>query len=183
MVAENAAQLFLEGWAPLLIFSGGYGPITRKIWNEPEAEKFAKIAIEMGVPEEKIIIENKSTNTGENVQFTKSLLRAKGIDPKKFILVQKPYMERRTYATFKKIWPEKEFIVTSPRIPFKEYLESYSNSELNKAEMIDIMIGDLQRIKEYPAMGFQIPQEIPSDVSKAYNRLIDLGFTSHLINR
>ena len=35
------------------------------------------------------------------------------VHPKKFIVVQKPYMERRSYATFKKVWPEKEIIVTS----------------------------------------------------------------------
>src|SRR5919107_6431403 len=84
-VAERGAQLFLEGWAPLLIFSGGLGAITRNMWSEPEADQFAKIALSMGVPEEKILIENKSTNTGENVQFTKRLLQEKGIDPANFI--------------------------------------------------------------------------------------------------
>src|ERR687893_562784 len=66
-VAERGAELFLEGWAPLLIFSGGLGAITRGMWSEPEAEQFAKIAVGMGVPEEKILIENNSTNTSENV--------------------------------------------------------------------------------------------------------------------
>ena len=50
-VAERGAQLFLEGWAPLLIFSGGLGVITKNIWNEPEADQFAEIAISLGVPE------------------------------------------------------------------------------------------------------------------------------------
>src|SRR5207248_10460923 len=60
-VAARGAQLFLDGWAPLLIFSGGLGSITKHLWREPEADQFAKIAVEMGVPTEKILIENRST--------------------------------------------------------------------------------------------------------------------------
>src|SRR6476646_4390417 len=90
-VAERGAQLFLDGWAPLLIFSGGLGVITKNIWNEPEADQFAEIAVGLGVPRDKILIENRSTNTGENVVFTRRLLAQKQIDPAKFILVQKPY--------------------------------------------------------------------------------------------
>src|SRR5437773_320611 len=99
-VAERGAQLFLEALAPLLIFSGGLGAITKHFWKEPEADQFAAIAVRMGVPAEKILIENRSTNTGENVQNTRQLLAERGLDPQSFILVQKPYMERRCYATF-----------------------------------------------------------------------------------
>lgn len=180
-VAERGAQLFLEGWASLLIFSGGLGAITRNMWSEPEADQFAKIAVGMGVPKEKILIENRSTNTGENVQFTKTLLAEKKIDPEKFILVQKPYMERRSYATFRKFWPEKEALVTSPQASFEEYLEHYSNEELSTDAVISIMVGDLQRIKVYPERGYQIYQEIPSEVWAAYEELIKAGYDKHLI--
>ncbi len=54
-VAERGAQLLLEGWAPLLIFSGGRGAITEKFWAEPEAERFARIAIGMQVPRDRIL--------------------------------------------------------------------------------------------------------------------------------
>src|SRR4026208_701042 len=55
-VAETGAQLFLEGWAPLLIFAGGLGLVTREMWTEPEADQFSEIAIGMGVPSHKILI-------------------------------------------------------------------------------------------------------------------------------
>ncbi|MBA3320819.1 MAG: YdcF family protein [Pyrinomonadaceae bacterium] len=180
-VAERGAQLFLEGWAPLLIFSGGLGAITRGMWNEPEADQFAKIALSMDVPEEKMLVENRSTNTGENVLFTRRLLAEKKIDPERFILVQKPYMERRSYATFRKLWPEKESLVTSPQISFDEYLDCYTNPELSSDDVISIMVGDLQRIKMYPEKGFQIYQEIPEDVWAAYEELIRVGYDKHLI--
>jgi len=180
-VAERGAQLFLDGWAPLLIFSGGLGAITRELWTEPEADQFARIAIGLGVPADKILIENRSTNTGENVRFTKALLTARGLDPHTFIVVQKPYMERRSYATFRQVWPEKDVIVTSPRVSFDEYLARYSNDALSPDDVISIMVGDLQRIREYPARGFQIPQEIPDAVWEAYNELVAAGYDSRLI--
>jgi len=65
-VAKRGAALFLEGWAPLLIFAGGLGAITRHLWQEPEADQFAAIAVAMGVPKERILVENRSTNTGEH---------------------------------------------------------------------------------------------------------------------
>ena len=181
-VAERGAELFLNGWAPLLIFSGGLGAITSRLWNEPEADQFAAVAISLGVPADKILIENRSTNTGENVQFTKQLLAEKNIDPQKFILTQKPYMERRSFATFKKVWPEKDVIVTSPRVSFDVYLQNYSNSGLTAGDVISIMVGDLQRIRIYPEKGFQIPQDIPSDVWAAYEELVAAGYDRHLID-
>src|SRR5690349_21959057 len=146
-VAERAAQLFHEGRAPLVIFSGGQGSITRSLWDEPEAERFGRIAVSLGVPRENILTETQSTNTGENVEFTKRLLADRGLDLQKFIVVQKPYMERRAYATFRQLWPEKDLVVTSPQVSFREYLDHYTNRALSVADVVGIMVGDLQRIK------------------------------------
>jgi uncharacterized SAM-binding protein YcdF (DUF218 family) len=176
-VAERAAELYLQGFAPLVVMSGGLGNFTREMWTEKEADKFAKVAIQKGVPRDAILIENNSTNTGENILFTQKLLREKGLYPKSFIVVQKPYMERRSYATFKKHWPDKTLLVTSPQISF----EQYPNEEIPMEKVIHIMVGDLQRIKVYPEKGFQIYQDVPEAIWNAYNKLIDLGFDQHLI--
>jgi uncharacterized SAM-binding protein YcdF (DUF218 family) len=180
-VAERGAQLFLEGWAPLLVYSGGLGSITRRLWTEPEADRFARIAVGMGVPPDRILIENQSTNTGENVLFTRRLLAERGLDPDRFILVQKPYMERRSYATFARVWPGKTAVVTSPQASFADYLAHHSNDALSRDEIIGIMVGDLQRIRLYPARGFQIEQEIPDDVWAAFEELVGAGFDTHLV--
>jgi uncharacterized SAM-binding protein YcdF (DUF218 family) len=180
-VARRGAELFLEGWAPLLIFSGGKGSITSRLWHEPEADLFARIAEQAGVPRDRILIENRSTNTGENVLFTKQLLEQKGIDLQRFIIVQKPYMERRSYATFRKVWPEKEPVVTSPRVSLDEYLTQYSHESLSAADVIGIMVGDLQRIRLYAEKGFQIHQDIPDDVWDAYKELVRAGYDTHLL--
>jgi uncharacterized SAM-binding protein YcdF (DUF218 family) len=176
-VADRAAELYLEGWAPLIIMSGGLGNFTQNMWTEKEADRFAEVAIQRGVPADAILIENQSTNTGENIMFTQKLLKEKGLDPLSFIVVQKPYMERRSFATFKKHWPDKELMVTSPKIPFAEY----ANEEIPMERVIHIMAGDLQRIKLYPAKGFQIHQDIPDEVWNAYEQLVAMGFDHHLV--
>ena len=176
-VADRAAELYLEGWAPLVIMSGGLGNVTKDVWTVPEADQFAQIAINKGVPADAILVENKSTNTGENVLFTRQLLAEKNIDPQSFILVQKPYMERRTYATFQKQWPGKKMLVTSPQIS----LEEYPTDEIPMERVINIMVGDLQRIRYYPEKGFQVHQEIPDDVWDAFEELVELGYNKHLM--
>lgn len=176
-VANRGAELYLQGWAPLLIFSGGLGNVTRDIWTETEADQFAAIAIHMGVPANAILVENKSTNTGENILFTQELLQEHGLDPQSFIVVQKPYMERRSYATFKRHWPDKQLLVTSPQISFT----TYPTADISLERVINIMVGDLQRIRIYPEKGFQIYQEIPPAIWEAYEQLVALGFDKHLV--
>ena len=91
--------MFLEGWAPLLVCSGHLGGLTSGMWTRSEAEIFADVAVGRGVPRERILIERRSTNTGENVDFSRQLLAERGIPVSRAIAVQKPYMERRTLAT------------------------------------------------------------------------------------
>lgn len=176
-VAERGAELYLEGFAPLVVLSGGLGNLTREMWDEPEAVKFAKVVRGRGVPEDALLLESRSTNTGENVLFTRKLLHERGSSPGSFILVQKPYMERRTYATFKKVWPEVDAVVTSPQIGF----DDYASPEIPMERVVHIMVGDLQRIRLYPERGFQIAQEIPDDVWAAFERLVALGYTDNLV--
>lgn len=176
-VAEHGARLFLDGWAPRIVCSGGVGALTTGMYAASEAEHFAGIARDMGVPAEKILIEPDSTNTGENIRFTRALLERHGLSPRSFLAVQKPFMERRTYATFCKQWLGPDIIVSSPPIGFADY----PNEHLTREDIINVMVGDLQRIREYPGRGFQIPQEIPEDVWSAWEQLVAAGFDQHLM--
>ncbi len=188
-VAEHAADLYLQGWAPLIMFSGNAGALTRERFSKPEAEMFAEIACQRGVPESAILMEAESTNTGENVVFSRRLLESKGINkpslgdgvgsrewPESLILVQKPYMERRAYATFMNFWPGKKVIVSSPPISFSEY----PTENLPRDLVINIMVGDLQRIMVYPGRGFQIEQHVPDEIRQAFVKLVEFGYDKHL---
>jgi len=176
-VAEHATNLLLYDWAPLLVFSGGLGRLTAGSWKRPEAEVFAEAAMDQGAPAERILVENLSSNTGENIIFTKNLLQIKRISVRKAILVHKPYMERRSFATAKNYWPDVSFSTSSPPLPF----DNYPNEKISMDEMIHIMVGDCQRIMLYPELGYQIPQAIPENVTAAYQNLIEAGYTNQLV--
>ncbi len=183
-VAEYAAKLWIDGWAPYLICAGSStvhsdSAVWQGFVGSTEADVFADIARKAGIPNDAILIENKSQNTGQNYEFTMSLLKEKGVILERLIAVQKPFMERRTYATGK-IWlPENiELIVTSPNLS----LEEYPNELVSKNDhWIHNMVGDLQRIKEYPSKGFQIHQDIPDEVWDAFNSLVENGYSDNLL--
>jgi len=176
-VGEHGARLFLRGLAPLLVCSGNVGRLTAGRFAKSEAETFADAAVSLGVPRSSILIEAGSTNTGENIDRSRALLAAAGVRPASVILVQKPYMERRAWATFVRRWPEPEVRVTSPPIPYDEYPTPAIPRDL----VIDILVGDVQRMRVYADRGFQVPQTIPDEVWAAWTELVARGYASHLV--
>lgn len=178
-VADHAAQLFQEGYAPFVLCSGGVAHLDDLLatgWSEPEAIVFARRLEERGVPKNAILVEPKATNSQENVEFSRALLREKNIKVETLIEVCKPYMQRRAYATIKNFWPDVQVISTAPDLTFEEYC-----SEHNVDDVIHIVVGDTQRMELYPRAGFQIPQDIPDEVWQAYQRLCAAGYTKHLV--
>ena len=176
-VAEYAAELYKRHLAPVVLFSGGMGRFTGG-WAVPEAELFAEAAIKAGVPENCILIENKSTNTGENVRFSREVLKRAGIgEPVSLIALQKPYMERRTLATLQAQWPEARVAVSSPPVTFREYL----TVELPQELVVSAMVGDFQRILEYPRQGFSTEQPVTSEAMEAFRTLVEAGYDSQLL--
>ena len=176
-VAEYAAQLWLQGYGEFIVFSGGYGNFTRGNFQKPEAELFAQVALALGVPANRIIVENKATNTGENVAFTLKLLQEKGIRVSSWLLVQKPFMERRSLATFQKALPGAEARVTSPPIPFEEY----PNEAIAETDLYNTLVGDMQRVMTYPAKGYMTPQPVPDAVADAVLQLLAMGYDKHAL--
>jgi uncharacterized SAM-binding protein YcdF (DUF218 family) len=176
-VASYAAQLVLEGWAPLLICSGGFGRLTSGAWQESEAARFTAAAVEKGLSRKKILQEDRSSNTGENLLFSKSLCEKHGIPTRTVLLIHKPYMERRVWAAARKIWPEPQAAVSSPPIPF----EAYPTEDIPLNQVLHIMVGDFQRILVYPEKGFAVPQPVPDEVMDAFDLLVLNGYTQHLI--
>ena len=175
--AKHAAQLYGAAWAPTVLFSGGRGRFNGGFQGS-EGENYDDIAINQGVPIEAIFLESLSTNTGENIVYSYELLREMHKLPRIIILVTKPYMLRRAYATFMKQRPGTSVKVLCSAIneSFSEYTKDESVSEV-----INIMVGDLQRIYDYPALGYQISQKVPPEVDQAYKELVERGYIEHLI--
>ncbi|KUH35313.1 MULTISPECIES: YdcF family protein [Streptomyces] len=178
-VAAFSAELYRTGLFPTLVFTGGNSPTTAKVFPRGEAVHFREHALTLGVPDSAILVEPNAGNTGQNVELSRQLLASAGITPKSVLLVSKPYMERRSFATARKLWPEVEVLCASEPMEFDDYLKSIGDETL----VIDMLVGDLQRIIEYPKQGFAIEQDVPENVRTAYEDLIRAGFTSRLIGR
>ena len=180
-IARRAAELYLQGLAPLVLFTGGLGRNTEGLLPEPEAVRFARVAMECGVPESAILMEPDSTNTAENILFTREKLRALGLPCEKILGVHKPFMERRVYAAMKVYWPEAELIITSPQLDLDEYIARSVAQGLSEQAVIDVIVGDFQRMEVYAQRGYQIPQYIPTELRRCFDELVAAGCTSELV--
>lgn len=180
-IALRAAELYRQGWAPRVLFTGGLGRNTLGLWTGTEAGRFAAIAMEHGVPEEDIILEDRSTNSAENILFTREKLAEHGLTAPKLLCVHKPFMERRLFAAMGVYWPEVDAVYTSPQLSLEEYLERSVAQGLTEKGVIDVLVGDFQRMDVYAKRGYQIPQDIPAECWAAFDRLTAAGCTGELV--
>jgi uncharacterized SAM-binding protein YcdF (DUF218 family) len=177
-VADWAAQLWLDGWAPKLVLSGGLGYYTSKIWREPEAHKFRRIAIDRGVNADAILVEDQSRNSGENVALTRKLLETNDFRLTRAICVQKPCLERRVQLTLQKQWSGCDFLLNSPPIPY----EAYARPDIiGFDKLVNELVGQVDRVERYPDLGFTEKTKVPEEVISAKRQLVELGFAKHLI--
>jgi uncharacterized SAM-binding protein YcdF (DUF218 family) len=179
-VAEFAADLYQRGFGSTLVCTGGVAhcaDLLETRWEKTEAEMFADVAERLGTPRDRILLETRATNTAENLRFARALLGEKAIRPRNIVLAVKPFMQRRVWATMAVEWPEMPATLASPEMTLDEYF----TSELTPEKIINIMMGDLQRIWIYARKGWSAPQRLPVEVREAYRSLVALGFTKHLI--
>ena len=179
-IPKRCAELFHMGCAPFVCFSGGLGRNTSGIWSKSEAERFAAIAIAEGVPEERIILENKSTNSAENLLFTPRVLAEAGVKAERIIAVHKPYMERRLWAAMQVYWPEIKAVYTSPRVSVEEHIAHAEKIGMTRRGVIETIVGDVQRMELYAEKGYQRAVEIPAQVRAAFDALVKEGYTGQL---
>ena len=179
-IARRAAELYLRGLAPVVLFTGGLGRNTEGLLPEPEAVRFARVAMECGVPEKAILLEPESTNTAENILFTRRLLEQRGIPHERILGVHQPFMERRITAAMGVYWPEQAFRVTSPQVSITDYLADAKKQGVTENAAVSVIVGDFQRMDLYAKKGYQTPQYIPPEAWEAFHALVAMGFDKQL---
>ena len=179
-IARRAAELYHQGLAPKVLFTGGLGRNTEGLLPEPEAVRFAKVAVSCGVPEADIILEDKSKNTADNILFTKALLEDLGVKHDHILGVHQPFMERRITAAMGVYWPELRFSVTSPQVTIPQYLERAKEQGVSENASISVIVGDFQRMDLYAKKGYQLPQHIPEQAWEAFRQLVAMGYDKQL---
>ncbi|MGQ0841537.1 YdcF family protein [Actinokineospora sp.] len=176
-VAIHTAQRYQQGMFERIVFTGANAPGTIERFPRGEAVHYREHAIKLGVPANAILIETEATNTSQNLTNTRDVLADAGIHPTSVMLISRPYQQRRAYATCRKVWPEVDVTCSSQPLPLDEYIATIGDVD----RVINMLVGDTQRITEYARLRFAIAQWVPEPVHAAYQRLVDAGFTSRLI--
>ncbi|WP_075733367.1 YdcF family protein [Streptomyces acidiscabies] len=176
-VAATAAELYHAGLFPVVVFTGDTSAATRERFPRGEAHHYREHALSLGVPDGAILLEPRATNTGQNIAFSRRALLDAGVAVTTVLLISMPYMQRRAYATCRKLWPEVTPVCVSPPLTYDEYARTHDDEK----QFIDMLMGDMERVMEYPKRGFAIEQTVPEEVHDAFDRLRRRGYDSWLL--
>lgn len=130
-VAAYAAELYHTGLFSVLVFSGANSPTTAKRFPRGEAVHYREHAIELGVPDSAILVESQANNTGQNISLSRVLLAEHGHTPRSLLLISKPYMERRAFATCRKVW----LVRVAAHRPTRRATELTTRSSFNRTSV------------------------------------------------
>lgn len=196
---DCAANAYKNKLCDKILINGGIGhstEILRKqirkdnrfefisVDNRAEADIFFDIMTQIyKIPEHKIIIENRSTNCGDNAIKAVELLSELHTKYSSLLLVQDPTMQLRTYASFKKIinGEKVKLINFAPFIPEVNDDLKLINRDIDgiwdEKRFIELIMGEIPRLKDdvngYGPRGknFIAHVEVPSEIEDCYNKL------------
>ena len=97
--AWHAARLWKAGKAPIIIPSN----VDAELCD-------VKLLVDLGIPREAVVLENKAVNTEENAKFVAKILAAKNTKSAKVLLVTSACHMKRSLYMFEKYAPEIECI-------------------------------------------------------------------------
>ncbi len=172
-IPHQCLQLYQQVSGAVVIYSGGIGAGTADL-GQPEADAFlAYSKSRMAIDEDDFLIENRSTNTAENMQFSLKKLagQIKNFDagqPVNVALVANPYRQRRVQLTFRKHWPAASPLNAPPETSFAHELKKF---EKKGFDLVELMLGEIERIINYSKKGWIEKTEVPADILDIYHQL------------
>lgn len=159
-MAEQAARLFLEGMAPVILPSGKYSITTGKFTGvqdkkeyyngkyETEWEFLKDVLVKNGVPEKAILKEDQATFTYENAIYSRQVTDREHLTVRKAILCCKACHARRALMYYKLLYPDTEIFVVPCCV---DSINKDNWCETN--EGIDEVMGEITRIiKQFSLM-------------------------------
>ena len=150
---EEAARVYKEGYAPLLLPSGGYTKVQGSFQGVSkegqkygtdfacEADFLEAVLLQNGVPASAILKECEATYTLENAEKTKLLLQKQGIHLKKAILCCKAHHARRSFLYYSMVFPEVEILIHPVAVDHISSEECHKTEEGRK-----IVLGEFSRV-------------------------------------
>lgn len=172
-------DLYTQGRARAIVFTGGIGAGTGTLGG-PEADAWRQVLQQAypAIPDRDVVLENRSTNTGENVTFTTALLRERhprlafGVGLRRALVVASPTRLRRVWLTLRHHHAALETARCLPAV------DLHADGARYAAEGIDYrahVLGELDRIERYADLGWIVPEPLPDSVRAARAVLQGIG--------
>lgn len=149
---EYAARLYHDGYAPLLIPSGGLS-VKLDRWQGARAKVdvyngdyrsdcafFTDVLLKNGVPKQAIIAEDQSGHTRDNAFLSRRVADERGLAIQSAIIVCKSFHARRCLMLYQLAFPEAELLVC-PVDCYDITKDNWHQSEYG----IDRVLGELAR--------------------------------------
>jgi uncharacterized SAM-binding protein YcdF (DUF218 family) len=111
---RQAAELYRQGYAPLVIISAGT-IVLEGGQHIPEAQVMYRQARELGLPEDVMVLEQASKSTYGNALYTKAICQARGIES--ILLVTSAYHSRRARRLFRSVYTPDISVSVQPAAP------------------------------------------------------------------
>lgn len=172
-ICDYSCDLYKRSGAHTIVFSGDSGNWTRGLWDKSEAEIFRDRAIHNGMDPNSIVVENRATNIGENISYSKQFFKSDD----KVTFVSKSNTLLRIKLTIPQ-HTDCHAYYSAPRYTFPDEVSEV----IGVKGLINEMVGDINRIIEYPSLGFQKSHDLPKEVMDSYYYLIEKGFDKHLLS-
>lgn len=190
-----AAQTWQRGLWGRILLSGGVGHSTallrRAVASHPiygpaaaglpdasctEAGIFAHLLTHCWkVPSAALLVEDRSTNCGENAAYSAQLLRSENRSP--LVLMQDPTMQQRTHYSFRQFLPQARLISFAPFIPQVDAALNplpFGQSPWSRERYLSLLMGEIPRLRDDKdgygpkGKGFIPHVDIPQPVLQAY---------------
>jgi uncharacterized SAM-binding protein YcdF (DUF218 family) len=174
-VCDYACELIRQELAPRLVLTGKSGNWTRHLWAVPEARIFAERALANGIDPGRIELEEQATNFGENIAF----VRSSWLQLRRVTFVTKPNAVLRVALTVPVQWPEVTAWIDAPPLAFPHEVSQI----IGVLGVIHEMVGDIDRVMQYPARGFHRPHALPEPILESWRYLIAAGFDAHQLSQ
>lgn len=180
-IPKKCAELLKQGYADKILFTGGFGKITNTKFKKSEAELYRDIALKEGIGKDKIYIENKSTNTGDNFRFSLKIIEENNIKADNIIIVHNKLSERRTLSAAKALMKNKKILITSPNMTFNDFITKMEKkTKEDRENNISVIVGDIQRLIIFPQLGWQTENKVPKEVINAYEVLKNKKYDKYI---
>lgn len=176
---SKVVQLYNQWYAYHIICSGKGSPHLSANYSETEADHFAQLLIDQWIPHESIVREPQATSTGENMQFSYEIMKQNNWNS--CIIVQKPFFERRSYATalheHYEWWRPNTIVTWSSDVT----IEQYDIINTLPLPWIHMMMWDFHRVRVCNEQWWIVYQEIPDHVHDAYMKLVKMWYDQLLM--